>query len=367
MARPKKAKKPRKARRLVPKRLAKQPGAPPGTMVYTGQRAVEPAQIALLDYGPDHFEERTAETVASAVTPLDQPETVSWINLVGLSDVATIEDLAKRVALHRLIPEDIVDTHHRPKVEEYPDHLFLVLRMLSLAEDGGVDEEQVSLVVGKNYVLSFQERRGDVFEPVRERLRGGRGTIRQRGPDYLAYALIDAIVDQYFGILESLSERVEEAEDRALSDASSETLHVVHALKREALLVKRAVWPLRELLSTMARSANPLVASETRLFLRDVYDHAVQIIDTVETLRDVISGVTDLHMSAVSNRMNEVMKVLTVVGTIFIPLSFLTGLYGMNFDYMPELHARWGYPVLLGIMFVSVLGMLVYFRRKDWI
>ena len=240
--------------------------------------------------------------------------------------------------------------------------------MLSFEEETDtVLAEQVSFIVGERYLFSFQERYGDVFEPVRERLRDGRQRIRARGTDYLVYALIDAIVDRYFRILETIGDRIEELEAAVLQDPSIELMHRIHALKREVLVIRRAVWPLREALGQLYRGEIKHVTEETQLFLRDVYDHCVQVIDTVETLREVLSSTLDLYMSGVSNRMNEVMKVLTIIATIFIPLSFFAGLYGMNFEYMPELHVRWAYPTLLGAMAVTAGGMLWYFRRNGWL
>jgi magnesium transporter len=264
--------------------------------------------------------------------------------------------------------EDVLSPTQRPKVEEYEDHFLVILKMLTF--DDVRDEltaEQVSFVVGPHYLLSFQERPGDVFEPVRARLRDGRPRIRSRGTDYLVYAFVDAIVDNYFRILEQVGDRIEALEQAVMEDPSIDLMHRIHHLRGEVLVLRRAVWPLRETIGLMYRGEIAAITEETRIFLRDVYDHSVQVIDTAETLREVLSGALDLYMSGVSNRMNEVMKVLTIIATIFIPLSFFAGLYGMNFEYMPELGVRWAYPILLVFMGVIGGGMLWAFRRRGWL
>ncbi len=345
----------------------KRPGTSPGTLIYTGTRSAGAAEIHHLDYSAKHFDEGPLTTMSDCF-PLFETGSVTWVDVKGLSDVEAIRQVSEHVGLHRLAAEDIVSTSQRPKVEPYPDVLYVVLRMLSTNVDTmEVENEQVSLVLGSNFVLSFQEHEGDVFDPVRERLRNNRGVIRERGADYLAYALMDAVVDHYFLVVETLGDSLDVLEIQVLEDATQSTVREMHQLKRELISVRRAVWPLREVIASLYRDSSPLIQEETRLFLRDVHDHTVQVADTIESLRDVVSGLMDLHLSSVSNRMNEVMKVLTIMSTIFIPLSFLAGLYGMNFDNMPELHTPWGYPVLLSVMVISVFGMLWFFRRKGWL
>lgn len=352
---------------LLPARGEKKPGAAPGTMVHVGKRKVEEVKINFFDYNPERLEEGSIELIEECF-PLFETDSVTWVNVLGLHNIEVIRRVADHIKLHPLVVEDILDTNQRAKVEEYEGVVYIVLRMLSTDPDTDlVVDEQVSLVLGENFVFSFQERPGDVFEPVRERLRHGRGLIRTRGADYLAYALIDAVVDRYFGVLETVGDRLEDLEDSVLADGrGGPGLEEIQSLRRESILVRRAVWPLRDVISTLYRGDSELVRPETVVFLRDVHDHAVQVIDTAETLRELASGVMDLHMSALSNRMNEVMKVLTIIATIFIPLSFLAGVYGMNFDVMPELHQPWGYPALLSVMFAVGVGMLGYFRRKGW-
>lgn len=360
----------RHARRIMNRlvhRVTKTPGSAPGTLVHTGERKVDEVRIRLIDYNAENLVERTLEGVDESFPFVDRPP-VTWVNVDGLHDIGIAEAVGERFGVHPLALEDVLSPRQRPKVESYDDHYLIVLKMLSFdAEADSVIAEQVSMIVGAKYLFSFQERFGDVFEPVRERLRQGRGRIRSRGTDYLAYALIDAVVDNYFKILETIGDIIEDLEETVVSDPSTEVLHRIHHLRREMLVVRRAVWPLRELLGQLYRGETELITSETQLFLRDVYDHSVQVIDTTETLREVLSGAMDLYLSGVSNRMNEVMKVLTIIATIFIPLSFFAGLYGMNFEYMPELGVRWAYPAVLGFMAVLGGSMLWAFWRKGWL
>jgi magnesium transporter len=348
-------------------RVTKAAGAAPGTLEPTGERKVEAVRIRLIDYDAEKLVEKTLEGVDESFPYVDRPP-VTWVNIDGLHDASILEEIGQRFGIHPLAMEDVLSPRQRPKVESYDGHLLVVVKMLSFdSETDSVISEQVSLIVGATYLFSFQERFGDVFEPVRERLRHGKGRIRSRGTDYLAYALIDAIVDGYFRILETLGDLVEEIEEAVIARPTMEALHRIHHLRREMLVVRRAVWPLRELLGQLYRGELELISQETQLFLRDVYDHSVQVIDTTETLREVLSGAMDLYLSGLSNRMNEVMKVLTIIATIFIPLSFFAGLYGMNFEYMPELGVRWAYPALLVFMGLVAGGMLWAFRRKGWL
>lgn len=361
------AARPRKIVGRLVHRATKKPGAPPGTLVHTGERKADSVLIRLIDYDADSLVERALDDIEDCF-PLAGDPPVTWVNIDGLHDVALLEHIGQHFGFNRLALEDVVSTNQRPKVEAYDDHFLVVLKMLYFdADTESVISEQVSLLVGATYIFSFQERRGDVFEPIRERLREGRARIRSRGTDYLAYALIDAIVDSYFRILEQVGDRIEEIEESVISDPTMESMHRIHHLRREMLVLRRAIWPLREALGLMYRGDIPHVQEETKLYLRDVYDHSVQVLDTTETLRDVLSGALDMYMSGVSNRMNEVMKVLTIIATIFIPLSFFAGLYGMNFEYMPELGIRWAYPALLVFMTTTAAGMLWYFWRKGWL
>jgi magnesium transporter len=266
-----------------------------------------------------------------------------------------------------LLLEDVANTDQRPKLDDYEEYLFLVVKMLLLTERKEIAIEQVSLVLGRNYVISFQENGSDVFQPVRERLRAGKGRLRPSESDYLLYALVDAIVDQYFAVLELMGERLEAVQQTVVDDPKPETLNDIHALKRQLLFLRRAVWPLRDVLNNLSRSDCRFLHEPTKVFFRDVYDHVVQIVDTIETLREMVAASLDIYLSSVSYRLNAVMRVLTVITTIFMPLSFIASIYGMNFEFMPELKARWGYPLVLAVMALVGLGMLVLFRKKRWL
>ncbi|NLW50937.1 MAG: magnesium/cobalt transporter CorA [Candidatus Brocadiaceae bacterium] len=348
-------------------RRSRKAGLPPGTPVHTGEKKVEKVRLSVIDYDEGHFEERAIESPEECFGLRDS-KTVSWINLDGLHDVALIQQLGTHFGLHPLVIEDIVSTGQRPKQQDYEDYLYVVLSMLSYnRETRQVDAEQVSLILGERFVLSFQEREGDVFGIVRERIRSAKGRLRKAGADYLLYSLMDAIVDNYFVVCEELGESVEPLRDSMIEDPRPTALQDVHSLKSEVLFLRKVVWPLREVVSGLERTDSPLLTRPTRVYLRDVYDHTIQVIDTVETFRDTIGGMVELYLSSVSNHMNEVMKVLTIIATIFIPLSFIAGVYGMNFDHMPELHWTWGYFGALGIMAAVAGGMLLYFRKRGWI
>jgi magnesium transporter len=342
------------------------PGASPGTV------AVDPEapapKIRVVSYGPEGCETQQTTDPASALAAVGK-RAVTWIDVQGLGGAEPILELGKRFGLHPLALEDVVNTHQRPKVEDYGQYLFLVARLLLSAET--LEMEQVSIFLGKNFVITFQEREGNGLEHVRTRLLSGQGRLLQAGADYLAYALLDAVVDGYFPVLERYGEKLDDLDDAIAEHPARETMVRLHDMRSHLLLLRRAIWPLREALGTLAREPHALVADETRVFLRDCYDHTVQIIDLVETCREMCSDLRDFYLSAVNNQMNEVMKVLTVIATIFIPLSFIAGIYGMNFDAsspwnMPELHWAFGYPFALGLMAVVAAGLWWFFRRRRW-
>ena len=344
------------------------PGAPPGTLTVRAE-AAQPI-IGMIAYGPERYTEEEIRDLTSVKDALGALP-VTWINVNGLGDEDILTGLGEIFNLHPLSLEDIVNVHQRAKVEPYDNYQFLIARMIMLRE--GLETEQVSIVLGENYVLTFQERPGDCFDPVRERIRKGLGRIRKAGADYLAYALLDAIVDAYFPVLEEFGERLETLEDRVVERPDTATVARIHNAKRDLLTLRRAIWPQREAINTLIRDESTLITQPTRVYLRDCYDNAVQIIDMVETYRELASGLLDFYLSSVSNRMNEVMKVLTVIATIFIPLTFIAGVYGMNFNpewspySMPELRSRWGYPAVWLVMVAIAVVMLILFRRKGWL
>ena len=352
--------------RLIKKRSGKA-GLPPGTLVHVGERKAEKVKIRILDYDEAQFEEKEAKTIEESFPFKDKP-TVTWINIDGLHEVEIIEKLGSHFGLHPLLLEDILNTDQRPKMEDYGDYIFIVLKMLYSGENKDeIEAEQVSLILGSNFVISLQEREGDVFDPVRDRIRKSKGRIRKTGSDYLAYALLDAIVDNYFLILENVGEKIEDTEQQLATNPSPTTLQYIRELKNEMIFLRKSIWPLRELINGLERCESTLIHESTGAYLRDVYDHTIQIIDTVESCRDMISGMVDIYLSSISNKMNEVMKVLTIFASIFIPLTFVAGVYGMNFEFMPELTWRWGYFALLAVMALIGISLVFYFKRKRWL
>ncbi len=342
-------------------------GAAPGTLVHIGEQRIENTRIGLTTYDSDKIEERQAETIEAALAGCSGPN-YTWLNIDGIHDIELIDRLGRHFDIHPLTLEDILNTAHRPKFEEFEHYGYIVLKMLRYDPvDNQLSMEQVSLILTETVLISFQESRGDVFEPVRARLRKGRGRIRKAGSDYLAYALIDAVVDHYFTILEQIGTQIEEMENRILTSPEPETLQRLHDLKREIIYLRKQIWPLREVVGGMAKEESALIQAATMVFLRDVHDHTIQIIETIESQRDLLAGLLDLYMTGISNRMNEVMKVLTIIATIFIPITFIAGLYGMNFKNMPELEWPWGYGLALGVMIVMAISMVLYFRKKKWL
>ena len=351
---------------LFLKKSSKKAGLPPGTVVFVGEKKVEEIRITLIDYDENQYDEREIKNIEDCFPHKDTPS-ISWINIDGVHQVDVIEKLGAHFILHPLLQEDVVHTHQRPKFDEFDDHLFIVLRMFFLNEkENQLEGEQISLIVGANFVISFQERQGDVFEQVRERLRKGKGRIRKKGSDYLAYALIDAIVDSYYTILEGLGEHIESLQEELVSEPKQEDLQIIQHLKRDMLFFRKSVWPLREVIGGLVRSESTLIKQDVLVYIRDVYDHVIQAIDTIETFRDMLSAMLDIYLSSVGNRMNEVMKVLTIIATIFIPMTFLAGIYGMNFKYMPELEWRYAYLFFWIVVSVVLIAMVAWFKRKKW-
>lgn len=351
--------------RLVKKRSTKA-GLPPGTLIHIGARKTGEPKITIIDYDETHLQEREVKAIEECFLFKEQP-TVTWINIDGLHQIEILDKLGECYGFHPLVLEDILNTDQRPKIDDHGEYLYIVLKMLHDKGKGGqVEAEQVSLILGPNFVFSFQESGGDVFDAIRERLRSGKGRIRKMGADYLAYTLLDAVVDYYFVILEKLGERIELLETELVTNPETKTLREIQILKREMIYLRKAVWPLREVVAALERGESPLFQKGTVVYLRDVYDHIIQVIDTVETFRDMLSGMLDIYLSSISNRLNSVMKVLTIIATVFMPLTFLAGVYGMNFKYMPELEWLWGYPLVWAVMIGIGVSMVVYFKKKKW-
>lgn len=349
-------------RRKIPIR----PGLSPGTLAVNGVHTTGPVRITVIDYDEAHFSEKRVDNVEDCF-PFRDTDTVTWINIDGLGNTEVIERIGKHYHIHPLILEDILNTGQRPKFEDLETYLYVNLTMLQLTgPEKNIKGEHVSLIIGTNFLLSFQEDVGDVFDPVRDRIRK-EGRIRKFGPDYLAYALIDDIVDNYFLVIEHLEEQVETLEEELVTNATPSSLHKINNLKKSMIFLRKSIWPLREVISGMERTESSLIKESTLIYIRDVYDHVIQVIDTLETIRDMVSGMIDIYLSGLSYKMNEIMKVLTLIATIFIPLTFVAGVYGMNFRYMPELAWEHGYYMVWGIMIAMVLVMICYFRKKQWI
>jgi magnesium transporter len=349
------------------KRSSKKAGSAPGTLFFVGEKKVEKVTVTIIDYDVDNLQETEVASVDECLAYRDK-KSVTWINISGLHDVEIIEKLGEKFNLHPLLMEDIVNTEQRPKLEDYDDYLFVILKILyAEGENHFIQHEQISLIITPSLVISLQEKEGDVFDPVRQRIRKGKGRIRKSGTDYLGYALIDTIVDHYFKVFEEIGEKIEVLQEEVLSKPDPATLQAIQKLKREMIFIRKSIWPLREIISGLLRSESALIKGDILPYLRDVYDHTIQVIDTAETFRDMLSGMLDIYLSSLSNKMNEVMKVLTIMATIFIPLTFIAGIYGMNFEFMPELKWHWSYPVLWIILITIFVAMVFWFKRKKWL
>ncbi len=341
-------------------------GQVPGTLIYTGEKANNLA-IEVFDYNLDRIEEKDLSKIEDAFQ-YKSTDSITWININGLNHINDIEKIGNHYNLHPLILEDIVNTGQRPKIDEYDDYLFVVIKMLYYNTEEKIISEQVSFILGENYVLTFQEAEGDVFDSVRERLRNSKGRIRGLGSDYLLYALVDAVTDHYYSIIETMGDKIETLEDNLFNGQSeNEISQQIQDLKREVLKVRRAIFPLREIINRIEKTDNKLILEKTLHYYRDIHDHIIQISENIDIYREMIWGLMDMYMTSISNKMNEVMKVLTIIATIFIPLTFIAGIYGMNFDNIPELHYKYSYFILWIVMIALFIGMLFYFKRKKWL
>jgi len=349
------------------KKRSKKAGLPSETLMYTGEKKDEKVVIHVIDYDEANFLE-TEPNAAEGCTPYKNKPTVTWVNVDGVHDVPALEKLGDCFGLHRLVMEDILNTDQRPKMDDFGEYLYIVLKMLSNGKNGEIVTEQISIATGSNFVLSFQEGvEGDVFNLIRERLRSGKGRIRKMGADYLTYALLDAVVDNYFVILEKFGDKIELLETELIEKPTQKTVQRIYRLKRELIFLHNAVWPMREVVGALAKHESPIILDATAPYFRDVYDHVIHVIDSVDIYREMISSMLDMYLSSVSNRLNEVMKILTAISLIFMPLTFIVGVYGMNFKYMPELEWRYGYFLTLAVMLGIGVLMFIYFKRKKWL
>lgn len=339
----------------------------PGAVTYKGTKDNQVTKLEIIDFSKDHYNRIDTENIEDAFA-FESSDNITWINVNGLSNTKEIERLGEYYNLHPLVQEDIVTTNQRPKMDEYDDYLFIVFKMLHYNEEGDFVNEHVSIIMGHNYVTTFQEADGDVFDSVRERLANKKGKIRTYGADYLMFALLDAVVDNYFNVIEVMMTKIEQIEDELFEGSPGDDLvQEIQMLKKEILRIRRAVIPLREVINRLEKTETPLIVERTQNYIRDLYDHIIQVSESVEIYRDMIWGLMDMYMTTISNKMNEVMKVLTIMASIFIPLTFMAGIYGMNFEYIPELQFKYGYFVLWGAMIIVFFAMLYYFKRKKWL
>jgi len=350
---------------LISRHRSIKAGLPPGTLTQASISPSEKVKMTLMEFDENSFSEKeiTNQDLSSL---LNSTAKIKWLNVDGIHNIDVIEKIGLQFKIHPLTLEDITNTDQRAKFEDYEDYDVAMMRMLYY--DNVLHSEQLSIVLLKDLVISFQEQPGaDVFDPVRERIRTGKGRVRKNGADYLAYALMDCVVDSYFKILEKIGERMDQTDESLLTTATKETLQDLYHLKREMIYIRKSIWPMRELINNMERSENNLIQPSTEVYLRDLHDHSIRIIETIDTYRDMISGMMDIYHSSLSNRMNEVMKVLTIISTIFIPVTFIAGVYGMNFRYMPELESEWGYPIVWLVMIAIMLTLFIYFKKKKWL
>lgn len=346
---------------------AKKAGQPPGTPVYMGEESNQPPRVTITTFTATDFKTTVSDKLDITLLPADK-STFSWVNIENLQDVSLIEQLAGFYQLHPLTVEDILNVQQRPKVEEFENYIYIAAKMLLWHEKAKTFSiKQVNFVLGKNFILSLQECETELFSSIYKKLCStANPSLRKQGADYLTYRLIDTVIDQYFVVLEVLGNQIEDIEERITTDPTPQNSRIMYQLKRKMLQLRKVIWPMREAMSHLLQINNPIITSHTHIYLRDVYDHTVQAIDTIESFRDMLASMLDVYLSSLTNRMNEIMKVLTIISTLFIPMTFIASIYGMNFEFMPELHWRYGYPVTLCIMLVIAVLMLSYFKRKKW-
>lgn len=349
------------------KNRVKKTGLSPGSLIPIGEQPQHPITLSIIEYSETEYIEKENASIQECIDCIEKP-TMTWIQVHGVYDSSMIASIGSRFKLHPLVMEDVLNTSQRPKIDIYGEQVFIVSRLLQYDQQAHqLHDEQVSIIFGPNVLISFLEKDQDIFAPIKERLRQANNRIRKQGSDYLAYALIDMIVDYYFNVLEKVDVNLDFLEEELVSSPPKpSTLQSIQRAKRNMVFLRKSVWPMRDVVSRLQRLEPPLVTANTQVFLHDVYDHIVQTIDIIEGFRDVVSGMLDIYLSNINIRTNEIMKVLTIVSTIFVPLTFVSSLYGMNFEYMPELHTRWGYPFVLALMTLLAISMLYYFHRKKW-
>jgi magnesium transporter len=349
------------------KKRSKKSGLPPGTPIHIGEHRTDAVNIHLVTYSEAMLQEKVL-TPKEEFSFSPSERKLTWVSIHGIHDIVPLKQIATAFQLHPLVLEDVVNTEQRPKVEDYEQHLFLVLKNITWHDKTRtIQTEQISLILGQNFVLSFQEGNQDVFHTVRARLQNGKSGIRTHGSDYLFYAFLDAVVDNYFFVLEALGEEIESLEEQVMKQTGQESLRDLHELKREMIVLRKSVWPLREVVGRLSREESSLVHQATQVYLRDVYDHTVQVIETIETYREMLTSILEIYLTSLSNKLNEIMKVMAMIATLFIPLTLIASIYGMNFKHMPELEWTWGYPLVLAIMGLCAAGMVLFFRKRKWL
>jgi len=355
-------------RNVIPSsKKKKKVGLPPGTLIYTGDKVKEKTKIKITDYTEDRFNLDEFKEIQKDLTKIEKP-LIRWIDVYGLAQIEVIEEIGHQFNLHPLVLEDVLSHNQRPKLENFGNYIFAVLKKLSWnQEQEDFEYEQISLILGENYVISFQERDTNLFNPIYERIQIPKGKVRVMGADYLFYVLIDIIIDDYFVVIEKVGEDIENIEDILIRNPEPETLQNIYRLKRSSIELRKSIWPIREVINKLLREQSKLIGDELQIYIRDIYEHIFRISDLLENYREIIFGMLDMYLSSVSNRMNDIMKVLTIISTVFIPLSFLAGFYGMNFLHMPELASPFAYPVLIMIMVSIALVMVYFFKRRKWI
>jgi magnesium transporter len=345
---------------------SKKSGLPAGTLIHIGEKKLRETKIKLIDYSKKDFIEKDLDNISQCF-PYKDDQYITWINIDGLHDINVLEELGNCFGFHPLIMEDILNTEQRPKTEVMDEYTYVVLKMIdSDLKANELKIEQVSIIFGKNFVVSFQESPLDMYDPIRKALQNEKSPARKHGPDYIAYLLIDAIVDNYFKVCEIIGERIEIFENKIVANPTQKTLAAIYKLKRNMLFIRKSIWPLREVISGLDRSTSKLIKSNTKLYLRDIYDHVIQVIDTVETYREMLSEMIEIYLSSMSNKLNEIMKVLTIFSAVFIPLTFIASIYGMNFKWMPELSFKYSYIIVWAIIIGVGIFLIFYFKRKKW-
>ena len=341
-------------------------GLHPGALVHVGEKRVEQITFDQIEFDKTNFTHKTLDTIDECLNT-NGKTTVTWTNIIGLHDADVIHKIGEYYSIHGLVQSDIMNTELRPKIEDHDDYLHVLLKLPHILSENSLFMEQISFIVGKNYVLSFQETSDDIFDPIRERLEKAVGSIRERKSDYVAYALVDAIIDYYYVVMEKIGTQTEQLEEELMTNPTPQTLQIIHTLKREMVILRKSIWPMREVIDRFERMQSDIIQESTRTYLRDVYNHSVQVMDNIEGLREMIGGMLDTYLSSIGNKMNEVMKTLTIIASIFIPITFIAGIYGTNFSYVPELEWEGSYFVMVGVMVIIVIVMIAWFKKKNWL